>query len=74
MTVIRIISVRTGTEVSRAVLADDGTVSYGGGESAAYAVRSWIRQHGGTEADAVHGLAREGWSNGYLMVDLGEQP
>ena len=68
--VMRIVSVKDGWEVSRAELLDDGTVRYSGGQSAAYAVRSWRREHGGSEADAVRGLLRDGWSNGYLMVDL----
>lgn len=71
MTVLRIVSVKTGAEVSRAVLADDGqTVTYEGGDSAASAVRRHIHAEGGTEADAVRTLAVEGWSNGYLMVEL----
>lgn len=71
MTVIRIVSVRTGVEVSRAELADDGRVAYAGGESAAAAVRSWLRDHPERdEADAVRALATEGWSNGYLMIQL----
>lgn len=72
MTVIRIVSVRTGVEVSRAVLADDGTVSYEGGDSARSAVLRQMRA-GGTEAEAIETLARDGWSNGYLMVAL-DQP
>ncbi len=70
MTVLRIVSVRDGRELSRAEIAGDGTVTYSGGESAAYAVRSWMRDHGGTEADAVNTLMRTGWSNGYSMVEL----
>ncbi|MCC5580593.1 hypothetical protein IMZ11_33745 [Microtetraspora sp. AC03309] len=71
MTTMRIVSVRTGDEVSRAELAADGTVTYSGGESAAAAVRAWRRgREGATEADAVRALVAEGWSNGYLMVQL----
>lgn len=70
MAIVRIVSVRTGTEVSRAESDDEGRVTYYGGDAAAYAVRSWRREHGGTEAQAVTGLARDGWSNGYLMVDI----
>lgn len=70
---IRIVSVRSGVVVSRAELADDGTVTYSGGDSAAAAVRDWMRTEGGSEADAVRGLARDGWSNGYLMVELTDQ-
>lgn len=69
VTVLRIVSVRDGRELSRAEL-HDGVVTYSGGESAAYAVRSWMRDHGGTEADAVNALLRTGWSNGYSMVEL----
>jgi hypothetical protein len=73
MVVLRIVSVRTNDEVSRAELADDGTVTYTGGDSAASAVRRWQRTHrDATEADAVRALAREGWSNGYLMVALNQ--
>ncbi len=69
MTTLRIVSVRTGTEVSRAELGADGTVAYSGGETAAAAVRDWVRRHPGQdEAAAVRALAAEGWSNGYLMV------
>ncbi|NJP27098.1 DUF3300 domain-containing protein [Microbispora sp. SCL1-1] len=71
MTVIRIVSVRTGDEVSRAELGENGAVTYSGGESAVAAVRSWLRDHPGRdEADAVRALATEGWSNGYLMIQL----
>jgi hypothetical protein len=74
MTVLRIVSVRTGQLVSQAVLADDGTVTYENGESAAAAMRSWLRRNpGASDADAVRALARDGWSNGYLMVALGQQ-
>ncbi|GAA0402954.1 hypothetical protein GCM10009530_63660 [Microbispora corallina] len=71
---LRIVSVRIGAEVSRAELADDGTVTYAGGESAAAAVRRWLRHHSGgttpgrSEGDAVSGLLADGWSNGSLMV------
>lgn len=69
---IRIVSVRTGQLVSTATVRDDGTVVYEGGESARSAVRAWLRANPDrTEADAVRALAREGWSNGYLMVELG---
>jgi len=71
MTIMRIVSVRSGAEVSRAEVAADGTVTYSGGESAAAAVRTWLRDHPGqSEADAVRALTVEGWSNGYLMVQL----
>ncbi len=71
MTTLRIISVRTGAEVSRAELADDGKVTYTGGETASRVVRSWLLSHKGrSEADAVRALSKEGWSNGYLMVDI----
>lgn len=66
---IRIVSVKTGREVSRATLTDTGTVTYRGGASARSAVRRWLAANPGrTEADAIQALAREGWSNGYLMV------
>lgn len=69
---IRIVSVRTGQLVSTATVRDDGTVVYEGGESARSVVRAWLRANPGrAEADAVRALAREGWSNGYLMVELG---
>lgn len=70
MTSLRIVSVRTDAEVSRAELADDGTVTYTGGDVAASVIRSWVGTHPGhDETDAVEALARNGWSNGYLMVD-----
>lgn len=72
MVTVRVVSVRTGVEVSRAMLDDDGTVRYSGGQSAAAAVRTWQLSNGGSEADAVRALARDGWSNGYLMVALDE--
>ncbi|MBB4700095.1 hypothetical protein [Sphaerisporangium siamense] len=73
--VMDIVTVDGGRLVSRATLADDGTVTYEGGESAASAVRRWRIQHPGKgEADAVRALAREGWSNGYLMVATNTTP
>lgn len=68
--ILRILDVGTGVEVSRALLADDGTVTYGGGESARGVVEQVARDNGTTAADAVRKLRRDGWSNGYLMVDL----
>ncbi|MFF4417084.1 hypothetical protein ACFYY8_31575 [Streptosporangium sp. NPDC001559] len=70
MTVMRIVNVQTGSEVSRAELADDGTVTYHGGQTAAATVRTRMRDYGETEAAAVANLLRAGWSNGYLMVAL----
>lgn len=68
---IRIVSVRTGQLVSTATVRDDGTVVYEGGESARSAVRARLRANPDrAEADAVRALATEGWSNGYLMVEL----
>lgn len=67
--VVDIVTVDGGKLVSRAELADDGTVTYLGGESATSAVRRWrLHNPGASEADAVRSLARDGWSNGYLMV------
>ncbi|MFC4587324.1 hypothetical protein [Sphaerisporangium corydalis] len=69
MTVVDIVTVDGGQLVSRAELADDGTVTYTGGSSAASAVRRWrVLNPGASEADAVRAVARGGWSNGYLMV------
>ncbi len=69
--VMNIVTVNDGRLVSRAELADDGTVTYTGGASAASAVRRWLSHNPDrTDADAVRALAREGWSNGYLMVEL----
>lgn len=69
---IRIVSVRTGALVAKATVRDDGTVAYEGGESARSLVRSWLRTRPHlTEAGAVRVLASAGWSNGYLMVELG---
>ncbi|MFF0864170.1 hypothetical protein ACFYUV_20595 [Nonomuraea sp. NPDC003560] len=70
MIIMRIVSVRTGAEVSRAEIADDGTITYSGGESAQAAVRNRMRERGIDEAAAVSELARDGWSNGYLKVPL----
>ncbi|MFI7113967.1 hypothetical protein ACIBK9_47155 [Nonomuraea sp. NPDC050227] len=66
--VVNIVSVRDGQLVSRATLADDGTVTYQG-DAARSAVRRWLlANRGRTEADAIRALAVDGWSNGYLMV------
>lgn len=74
-TVLRIVSVQSGAEVSRAELADDGTVTYHGGDSARSAVRRWLAHNrGADEPAAVRALAVEGWSNGYLMVKLDTTP
>jgi hypothetical protein len=70
MAVMRIVSVQSGDEVSRAEVAPDGTVNYSGGQSAEAAVRNRMRASGETAAEAVATLLRDGWSNGYLMVDL----
>ncbi|WP_066360284.1 hypothetical protein [Herbidospora mongoliensis] len=71
MTVMRIVSVATGAETSRATINPDDTVTYTGGDSAASAVLRW-RHHNrsASEADAVRALIRDGWSNGYQMVKL----
>lgn len=67
-TVVNIVTVQDGQLVSRVTLADDSTVTYVG-DAARSAVRRWLIAHRGrTEADAVEALARDGWSNGYLMV------
>ncbi len=72
MTVMRIVSVATGKLVSSATLADDGTVTYEG-DSARSAVARWLREHpDASEADAVEALKVDGWSNGYIMVELPE--
>lgn len=69
MTVVRIMSVRLGVEVGRAELVEDGSVVYAGPSQAAReVVRTWQLDHDGSEADAVRALARDGWSNGYLMA------
>lgn len=68
--IVSIVDVQTGAEVSRAILAVDGTVTYAGGESARGVVEQLARDDGTTTADAVRKLRRVGWSNGYLMVDL----
>ncbi len=71
MAVMRIVSVRTGNEVSRAVLGAGDKVTYAGGDTAQAVVRDYRSSHeSASEADAVRALLREGWSNGYLMVEL----
>jgi hypothetical protein len=71
MTVMRIVNVTTGREVSRATVANDDTVTYAGGQTAASAVFRWRRANPDTsEADAVRALIRDGWSNGYHMVQV----
>lgn len=70
-TVMHIVSVETGREVSRATVNPDDTVTYAGGQSAASAVLRWRRANPGkSEADAVRALLEEGWSNGYQMIKL----
>lgn len=70
MTVVTIVSVATGQPVSRVTLADDGTVTYEGGASARSAVMRQMRAAAQTEAEAIAAIARDGWSNGYLMAKL----
>lgn len=70
MTVVRFVDVESGTEVSRASLADDGTIAYSGGETAAAVVATTARDNGLTASQAAERLAETGWSNGYIMVDL----
>lgn len=72
--VLRIVDVETQREVSRATLAGDGTITYEGGESAEGAIRQRARVDNTSEAEAFAVLARDGWSNGYLMVALGGYP
>lgn len=71
---LRIVDVETQQEVSRAHLADDGSVTYGGGQSAHGIVTQRARTVGTTEAEALTVLSRDGWSNGYLMVALDGYP
>lgn len=69
---VRIVSVRTSREVAHVTLDDDGTITYVG-DAAHSAVRRWLlANRGSSEADAVQALARDGWSNGYLMVALNQ--
>lgn len=72
--VLRIVDVETLREVSRATLADDGTISYSGGESAEGVIKQRARVDSVTPAEALEALARDGWSNGYLMVALDGYP
>lgn len=69
--IVRFVAVTSGVEVSRAELADDGTITYGGGETAAAVVATAVRDRAVSAAEAVRLLAVNGWSNGYIMVDLG---
>lgn len=69
---LRFVTVSDGSLLARALL-DDDTVTYEGGspDIAEGAVRRYrIRNRGASEADAVRALARDGWSNGYVMVRL----
>lgn len=70
MIVVRFVDVQTRAEVSRAELGDDGTIRYTGGETAQGVVKQTARVKAISEAAAVELLAEQGWSNGYLMVDL----
>lgn len=67
---MRVVSVETGREVASAELLDDGTVRYSGGDSARSIVENHARDADVTPAAAVAALIRDGWSNGYLMVEL----
>jgi len=70
MTVVRFVDVRDRSlEVARAT-ADGDTVTYEGGETAAAVVEQTVRDHQLTAVEAVELLAQDGWSNGYIMVDL----
>lgn len=73
-TVLRIVDVETQNEVSRATLADDGSISYSGGESAEGVIKQRARVDNITPVEALEVLARDGWSNGYLMVALDGYP
>jgi hypothetical protein len=70
---VRIVSVRTGREVSRVALDDAGVISYSGGDTAQTTVARVMSEFDLSEADAIGALSRDGWSNGYLMVAL-DQP
>lgn len=70
MITVRFVDVDGGIEVSRAELTDDGTIRYAGGETAAAVVATTARDNDLTAVEAVERLARTGWSNGYIMVDL----
>lgn len=72
--VLRIVSVSSSAEVSRAEL-DGDTVTYSGpedGETIQAVVKQRMRSDGTTAAEAFRALRRTGWSNGYLMVPLDE--
>lgn len=73
-TTVRVVIVRSGDEVGRAVL-NGGTVAYMG--AAADVLRPQVRRRvdaGASESEAIADLAANGWSNGYLMVALGGEP
>jgi hypothetical protein len=73
-TVLRVVDVETQDEVARATLDDAGQVSYSGGGSAKGIVEQRARVDGTSPAAALRVLARDGWSNGYLMVALDGYP
>lgn len=72
MQTIKIVDVQTREPITSATLHDDGTVAYGDTLNVAESVvRSRMHDigHGGLAA-AFDSLATDGWSNGYLMVEL----
>lgn len=69
MTVLRIVDVIDGYEVSRAEVVGDA-VRYSGGETAHAIVKQLMRDADLSEVEAVQRLSETGWSNGYLMADL----
>ncbi|MFI6813761.1 hypothetical protein ACIBG7_15175 [Nonomuraea sp. NPDC050328] len=68
MTVVELVSVASGSLLSRVTLGDDGTITYEGGPSARSAVMRQMRATGASETDAIRALRADGWSNGYAMV------
>ena len=70
---LRFVTVADGRLLSLATVGPDDTATYGGDspDIAQGAVRRYrLRNPDASEADAVRALARDGWSNGYVMVQL----
>jgi hypothetical protein len=70
MTTITFADVKSGTQLASAAV-DGSTVTYDDdGDLAKPIVEQYATDHHLTPAAAVRRLAAQGWSNGYIMVDL----
>lgn len=69
-TVLRLVAVSDGFEVGQLELHPDGTVATTGLGTAAAILRHRMLDYDESEVEAFHGIAKDGWSNGNVMIAL----